>query len=120
MLGRLSPSAYQTFILILRYLASKNSSTYCFTYKGLRAWLAYNRDAELRKLEWHTIERSIRALAEMEVLRRVQKGRRVVFCPGRHFFQLKYEYQRILEDANAEANQEFKELLEYLAGPDPF
>ena len=110
----LQPSLQFTFIAILRYLESKGQN--CFTYKGLRAWMAYNRDKQLRQYEWHTVERAIRKLAEMEVLRRVNgKGNKVIFCRGSYFYDLKLEYLQRLRSHNAEPPKELKTLLEYVS-----
>ncbi len=111
-LSDLQPSLQFTFIVIMRYLESRGQN--CFTYRGLRSWMAYNRDKQLRQYEWHTVERAIRKLAEMEVLKRVNgKGNRVVFCRGRYFLEFKYEYLQRLRDVNAEPPRELKTLLEY-------
>ena len=107
----LPPSAYQAFILVLRYLASRDRTTYCFTYRGLRSWLHYSRSVS-EKPEWHTVERAIRLLAAQRVFNRVRRGRTVIFCPGPRFFEFKYSYVRLLEESSPRG--ELRELLEFL------
>lgn len=69
------PRSY--ILMIYRYLSEKGQK--CFTYRGLRAWMY--RKPEYRDLEWHTIERVIRKLAEDGFLDRVELSpRKVIFC----------------------------------------
>ena len=70
-------SELQAATFIKQYLSE--TGKHCFTYRGLRGW--WSRHQKWRGSEWHTVERSIRALARMGYLRRLQYGRRVVFCP---------------------------------------
>lgn len=114
MIGGLSGSVYQTFILILKYLASRESKTYCFKYRGLQNWFFYKYKSD-DKPEYHTVERAIRHLARLGVLRRIEKrgGREVIFCPGRYFDNVKWDYIRVLENAGS-LDEEHKKLLEYL------
>ena len=81
-LSSLPPSLLQAAVFIKLYLESRGDGKRCFTYRGLRAWWDANRKWE--GSEWHTVERAIRKLAEEGYLRRVRKGRRVIFCiePG--------------------------------------
>ena len=113
-LGDLPNSVRASFVLILRYLyrPTRPSSTLCFTYRGIRTWLTYNRI----QFEYHTLERAIRWLAENRVLKRIRKGRTVIFCPGKHFFDLKYDYERSLEAAaeTGSLTREYRDLLAYL------
>ena len=77
MIAMLRGSELQAAVFIKHYL--RESGRHCFTYRGLRAWWSRNRKWE--GSEWHTVERSIRRLAEQGYLRRLQRGRRVLFCP---------------------------------------
>ncbi len=107
----LQPSLQKTFILVYFYLSSRNRT--CFTYRGLRSWLHYNPDVRKKFWqEWHTTERNIRKLVEMDVLRRVRDGRKVVFCKGRYYAELVVEYNTRLRAHQAE------NLLELLARGD--
>lgn len=89
------PYARTTFILIIKYTDRPDRRTRCFTYKGLRNYLSYNREAR-GKFEWHTIERGVRKLAEEGYLKRVRKGKIVIFCPGDKFNSLLWDYKKIL------------------------
>ena len=74
-----TPSLLQATVFIKLYLEERGyPEKRCFTYRGLRAWWQANRKYE--GSEWHTVERSIRRLAELGYLKRVRKGKRVVFC----------------------------------------
>ncbi len=81
-------SMLQAAVFIKLYL--QESGRRCFTYRGLRAWWSRNRKWE--GSEWHTVERSIRRLAERGYLERRQYGKRVVFCPTT---QLYYVFQQL-------------------------
>ena len=70
-------SELQAATFIKQYLSETGKR--CFTYRGLRGW--WSRTGKYHTSEWHTVERSIRALAAQGYLRRLQRGRRVVFCP---------------------------------------
>jgi len=64
-------------LLVNSYLAEKGQR--CFTYRGLRTWLF--RKQEYRDIEWHTVERSIRKLAEHGYLDRVElESGDLLFC----------------------------------------
>ena len=115
-LESLSNSERQAFILSIRYMASRSSKSYCFTYRGLRSWIHYNPDIK-PKPEWHTIERAIRSLAEKGVYKRVRKGKTVIFCPGREFFSLKYSYLKTLKSVEPKTN-EVKSIIEFLESSD--
>jgi len=67
-----------SYLLIIKhYLVEKKQR--CFTYRGFRAWLF--RQREYRDMEWHTMERVVRKLAEQGFLTRVEKSKRcVLFC----------------------------------------
>ena len=102
-LSDLPPSLQKTFILAYLYLESKRQS--CLTYRGLRAWMYYNHEVRQRLgAEWHTVERGLRKLAEMEVFRRIyDRGRRkVVFCKGRYYSDFVVEYNTRLRAHQAE------------------
>lgn len=114
-LDDLESYARVTFILVLRFLHRPQSRGQCFTYRGLRNWLHYNPDVKGR-YEWHTIERGVRRLAELGVLRRARRGRKVVFCPGRHYHQLKLEYLARLREHGAEPPRELRSPLDRLGG----
>lgn len=50
----------------------------CFTYKSFRYWL-YNEKRV--KVEWHTVERVIRYLAQTKRIKRIYKAKnKVIFC----------------------------------------
>lgn len=108
----LKNSELQAFILSIRYLASRNQKTLCFTYKGLRSWIHYNHNIK-PKPEWHTIERALRSLAEKKVYNRIKKGRKVIFCPGKEYFNLKQEYLTSLKHVE-EKTEEIKTIIEFL------
>jgi len=68
---------YGYLAIIRKYLMERNRR--CFTYRGLRVWLY--RHQEYRDVEWHTMERSIRELARLGYLERIEVGKhRVIFC----------------------------------------
>ncbi len=114
-LDSLSPYVRRTFILLLRYFASRQQPQACLTYQGVRGWFFYALSRQDRDgLEWHTVERGIRALAELGVLRRLRRGRRVVFCKTDAFYQLTMEYRRKLEGARLPEGSPYRSLLEYL------
>ena len=69
------PSGY--LLMIKRYLDEKKQR--CLTYRGLRSWLY--KHPEYRDVEWHTVERVLRRLAEERYLERVELGgKKVIFC----------------------------------------
>ena len=72
-------SELQAAVFIKLYL--EDSGKRCFTYRGLRAWWSRNR--KYQGSEWHTVERSIRKLAQAGYLKRItrRRGRYVIFCP---------------------------------------
>ena len=112
-LEELSPSEYRTLVLVYRYVYRDGRQSRCFTYQGLRSWVHYALPKAERP-EWHTVERAIRSLAERQVLRRIRRGKRVVFCPGRYWYQLLDEYRRQLRSATLEQDSPYRQLLEYL------
>lgn len=118
LLEELSPSEYRTFILALRYFQARESrgeAGACLTYQGLRSWFFYALSrAERDGLDWHTVERSLRALAERGVFRRVRRGRRVLFCKTDLFYRLMLEYRRRLRQARLPEDSPYRSLLEYL------
>ena len=65
-----------TVKLIADYL--RHSGSECFTYRGLRRFWDMRR--MWRVLEWHTVERVVRELAQYGWLARRWSGRRVEFC----------------------------------------
>ena len=73
-------------LLIKRYLDEKGYRW--FTYRGLRFWVERNYP----ELEWHTVERGVRKLAELGLLRRnmYRKNgrRRVSFEPTQEFYKI--------------------------------
>lgn len=73
-----TPSLLQAIVFIKLYLEEQDYPKKCFTYRGLRAWWQANRKYE--GSEWHTVERAIRKLAELGYLKRIKKGKRVIFC----------------------------------------
>ncbi len=78
-LPRLAPSLLQAAVFIKLYLEERGyPEKRCFTYRGLRAW--WDANGKWRGSEWHTVERAVRKLAEMGYLRRVRRGRTVIFC----------------------------------------
>jgi len=85
-LSAFSETERRTLKLIAEYLGYRlgeiGGPVHCFTYKGLRWW--YNRQRYYKELEWHTVERNIRRLAELGWLQRriyPHKGaKRAVFC----------------------------------------
>ena len=56
----------------------------CFTYAGLRATYNYYKRKDNIALDWHTVERTIRFMAEQGLLKRVilrKNGRqKAIFC----------------------------------------
>ena len=82
----MTPSELKTLALIKDYLESRGQM--CFTYNGLRAHHARRRF--YTDLDWHTVERNIRKMAEERrgILRRYEKtivrnGRKrrlAIFC----------------------------------------
>ncbi|MCE4628600.1 MAG: hypothetical protein F7C34_05610 [Desulfurococcales archaeon] len=78
----------QAAVFIKQYI--NESKKRCFTYRGLRAWWSRNR--KYQGSEWHTVERAVRKLAESGYLRRVRRGRRVVFCPTA---RLRFEWNEL-------------------------
>jgi len=100
-LTALPPSLQKTFILVHLYLEKKSRT--CFSYRGLRSWLHYNHVVKARLWqEWHTTERAIRKLVELEVLRRLRKGRKVIFCKGRYYMNLVVEYNHRIRRVKAQ------------------
>lgn len=86
----------ETIKLIADYLRSKHQN--CFTYKGLRGF--YDKTRSYRRLEWHTVERNIRELAQYGWLVRNEKRRK----EGRHWVRhvwfcltdnLRYELEKL-------------------------
>jgi len=71
-------------IMIENYIRERNAkqpekyNSECFTYRGLRLWLTYNK--MYRDLEWHTVERAIRRLASDGYLWRIDGKSYVLFC----------------------------------------
>ena len=82
----------QAAVFIRNYI--RDSGKRCFTYRGLRAWWSRNRLWE--GSEWHTVERAVRKLAESGYLRRVRRGRRVVFCPSPLLYNIFEELEKIV------------------------
>ena len=82
----------QAAVFIRNYL--KDSGKRCFTYRGLRAWWSRNRLYE--GSEWHTVERAVRKLAEQGYLKRLQRGKRVVFCPTPFLYDVFRELDEIV------------------------
>ena len=74
-----SQSLLQTILLLYNYRVYKKSRGWnedSFTYWGLRNYLYYKYR---KKIEWHTVERTIRKLVEEGYLeRREYKKRRIV------------------------------------------
>ena len=67
-------------IMLRNYL--RETGRKCITYRGLRAWIF--RKPEYKDIEWHTVERAMRRLAEDGWLERIELGgRKVAFCPKR-------------------------------------
>ncbi len=65
-------------ILIRNYL--RDTGRKCVSYRGLRTWIY--RSTMYRDLEWHTVERALRRLAEDGYLQRIQlKGNKTIYCP---------------------------------------
>ena len=61
----------------------------CFTYAGLRkTWKYYHDVRHEIKNDWHTIERTVRKLAEQGLLHRIPNGKIMIFCPNRGFWSL--------------------------------
>ncbi|ALL02085.1 hypothetical protein Pyrde_2042 [Pyrodictium delaneyi] len=82
-LAAFSESERRTLRLIAEYLSNKKGRRDCFVYKYLRMY--YERRGWENVVEWHTVERNIRRLAEHGwLVRRVyakhRGGRAVVFC----------------------------------------
>jgi len=76
----LYPDSY--ILIIDRYLSEKNQR--CFTYRGFRVW--FYKQEWYRDIEWHTVERCIRRLAEEGLLdRKFIKRNFVVFCRNERF-----------------------------------
>ena len=82
-LESLPTSKRETLRLIAEYL--RETGRRCFTYRSLRAY--WDRRRLWRELEWHTVERNIRWLAEEGLLERDlrYRGRRAytIFCLSR-------------------------------------
>ncbi len=69
------PHSY--LVMLKRYL--EETGRRCVSYVGLRKWIYGS--GKYADLEWHTVERALRKLAEHGYLERVElSGRRVVFC----------------------------------------
>lgn len=89
-LSAFSETERKTLRLLAEYLRYRRENSEpdkpmprCFTYKGLR-WY-YNKTRAYRHLEWHTVERNIRRLAENKWLaRRIfgtpRGGKTALFC----------------------------------------
>ncbi|MEB2836087.1 MAG: hypothetical protein GSR80_000103 [Desulfurococcales archaeon] len=112
-LDSLPASHYRTLVLVWRYVYREGRASKCFTYQGLRAWMHYTLPKHERP-EWHTVERALRKLAELEVLRRIRRGKRVIFCPGRHWHELLDEYRRRLRQGSLPLGSPYRELLAYI------
>ena len=110
----LTPSQYRTLILVFMYL--ENRGRLCLTYRGLRAWVYYNNDVRGWQ-EWHTIERNLRKLVEVGVLRRITRGRSVLFCKGGKYYLYLLEYRRVAGSGGDTRNKELKKLIDYLTSP---
>ena len=79
-----SQSLLQTILLLDDYLEYKREqgwSDNCITYRGLRNYLFY-RYKQRPRPEWHTVERTLRKLAEEKLLKRIElkRKKRVLFC----------------------------------------
>ena len=114
-LEELSGSEYRTLVLILRYLSTRDRPQACLTYQGLRSWIHYTLPRQERP-EWHTVERALRSLAEKGILRRVRKGKRVIFCKTTEFYQLQTQYLHQLRSAELPETSPYRWLLEKHAG----
>ncbi len=112
-LEELSGSEYRTLVLVYRYVYRDGRASRCFTYQGLRSWIHYALPKAERP-EWHTIERAIRRLAELEIVSRIRKGKKVIFCPGRYWYQLLDEYRRRLRSTELPETSPYRRLLEFL------
>ena len=64
--------------LIQRHLAFTGKM--CFTYRGLRQSYEYYRRKGEIMIDWHTIERTIRLLCQNGKIKRIRKGKTVIFC----------------------------------------
>jgi len=76
-------SLLQTLLLVedyRRYLRENGWNDGCWTYRGLRYHLYYRY--QNKSVEWHTVERTLRKLAEEGLLRRreIRRKKRVLFC----------------------------------------
>lgn len=76
-------SILQTLLLVEDYRRSLRERGYndgCWTYRGLRYHLYYRY--QNKSVEWHTVERTLRKLAEEGLLRRreIRRRKRVLFC----------------------------------------
>ena len=59
----------------------KENRKFCFTYKQfMKFYFRKVRERRYPYIFWHTIERTIRRLAEERLLVRLDKGKFVVFC----------------------------------------
>ncbi|MEB3861190.1 MAG: hypothetical protein GSR84_03095 [Desulfurococcales archaeon] len=112
-LEELSPSEYRTLVLVYRYVYRDGRQSRCFTYQGLRSWVHYSLPKAERP-EWHTIERAIRSLAERQVLKRIRRGRLVIFCPGQYWHRLLDQYRSQLRNTELPEASPYRQLLEYL------
>ena len=81
----LTQSERRTIRIIAEYYAERGYR--CFTYRGLQAH--YTRNKHYNSIHWHTVERSIRRLAESNLLHRHYRGRRnVLFCISRRLMEI--------------------------------
>jgi len=88
----LYPDSY--ILLIARYLSEKNQR--CFTYRGFRVW--FYKQPYYKNVEWHTVERMIRKLAEEGFLnRKFIKRNYVVFCKNERFEEVFEDISRSLK-----------------------
>lgn len=63
--------------MIIQYFYE--TKTECFTYKELRIWMY--RKPKYKNIEWHTVERTVRHMAETGKLKRVWLSKnKVKFC----------------------------------------
>jgi len=84
------------FHLVREYLEYKEQHGYtskCFTYAGLyRYYIRIKRERERK--HWHTIERTIRAMAQEGWFYRIHGKRVMIFCPDKPFQQALAEYNQ--------------------------
>ena len=79
---------YRTFLVLVKYLDERMSD--CFTYGGLRRYFEAN---DLwRYIDYHTLERGVRRLAQLGLLRRVKLKRKMLFCVTEDYWLARNEY----------------------------